>query len=458
MVSVGATWAAAAAACVLCVALIATAPPAATAAGADRADAAWDHGDATATLSAVAARLERLGATGALNWTWAHGPKSLRRRRVESYRRRQRDAAVIAAANAEPVDPAKPFGSPVAARESTSGDSIFVSIASYRDSQCAPTIEDMFERARHPEAIFVGVVQQHYHDDASCIPKAFLAEACQLQHFCPSDNIQYRWIPPRRARGPTFGRYVGALMWRGEKYYMMIDSHNRFVTHWDAVVIRMHSSLPNPRYGVLSHYPSAWYNEGDPREKNVNEVLDNRPTTSFLCTAKFAGGLGYIKLDGYVVPTADRPRPQPWAAAGFLFADARLLQEVPFDPHLHYIFDGEEILFSVRMWTHGYDMFSPNTNVLYHYYYRPSAPKFWSTVPKGYGSMQSAAQRRVQWMLGSLIRGTGKRMVPANTSEAGVVIEADKYGLGTARSLAAWYEYAGVDPDNYTVAKKFCLY
>ena len=30
-----------------------------------------------------------------------------------------------------------------------------------------------------------------------------------------------------------------------------------------------------------------------------------------------------------------------------------LIREVPFDPHLEHLFNGEEILFSARAWTHG---------------------------------------------------------------------------------------------------------
>ena len=43
----------------------------------------------------------------------------------------------------------------------------------------------------------------------------------------------------------------------------------------------------------------------------------------------------------------------PFAAAGFLFYAGNILREVPFDPHLPYLFDGEEILYSARLWTHG---------------------------------------------------------------------------------------------------------
>jgi Glycosyltransferase (GlcNAc) len=43
----------------------------------------------------------------------------------------------------------------------------------------------------------------------------------------------------------------------------------------------------------------------------------------------------------------------PFAAAGFMFYAGHMLLEVPFDPHLPYLFDGEEILYSARLWTHG---------------------------------------------------------------------------------------------------------
>ena len=35
---------------------------------------------------------------------------------------------------------------------------------------------------------------------------------------------------------------------------------------------------------------------------------------------------------------------------------------------------------SARLWTAGYDIFSPTINVLNHYYVRRHYPKFWETV------------------------------------------------------------------------------
>ena len=74
----------------------------------------------------------------------------------------------------------------------------------------------------------------------------------------------------------------------------------------------------------------------------------------------------------------------PFVAAGFFVAPARFLAEVPFDPFLPWVFMGEEISLSTRLWTHGWDIFAPPTNVVAHEY-RPGRlglPKFWETVAR----------------------------------------------------------------------------
>ncbi|CAE8664901.1 unnamed protein product, partial [Polarella glacialis] len=46
-----------------------------------------------------------------------------------------------------------------------SSESIFVSIASYRDNQCQYTIQDLFSKAKHPERVVVGVCFQVAKED-----------------------------------------------------------------------------------------------------------------------------------------------------------------------------------------------------------------------------------------------------------------------------------------------------
>ena len=59
---------------------------------------------------------------------------------------------------------------------------------------------------------------------------------------------------------------------------------------------------------------------------------------------------------------------------------------MPFDPFLPWVFMGEEILFGARLWTHGWDLFSPTTNVIGHQYTVPSVPRFWESLGRVYNA------------------------------------------------------------------------
>ncbi len=148
------------------------------------------------------------------------------------------------------------------------------------------------------------------------------------------------------------------------------------------------------------------------------------------------------------LPPRAAPRPIGFAAAGFMFCPATILADVPFgalpsaamrvgvhrwaaphargtraapalpartvsavagergraggavagaltaataraDPELPMLFSGEEILFSARLWTAGYDVFAPGANVVFHLYSTSAStrPKFWE-VRAGLGSRE----------------------------------------------------------------------
>lgn len=63
-------------------------------------------------------------------------------------------------------------------------------------------------------------------------------------------------------------------------------------------------------------------------------------------------------------------------AAGFLFCDGSVVEEVPYDPNLKGVFFGEEAVLAVRLWTHGYDFFTPKEAVVFHLWSRDHRPTF----------------------------------------------------------------------------------
>jgi len=69
--------------------------------------------------------------------------------------------AAAAAAAAAGAAAAEATAKAVAAAPPKPLPTIFISTASYRDRECAPTVERAFRRAAHPERVFFGIFQQH---------------------------------------------------------------------------------------------------------------------------------------------------------------------------------------------------------------------------------------------------------------------------------------------------------
>mgnify|MGYP001610806840 FL=1 len=319
----------------------------------------------------------------------------------------------------------------------TTGDTVFVSLASFRDVECASTLHHLYRQAAAPQRIFVGLTEQNELPQEQCVT-AEMRDLCASNpfDFCFLDNVRIRKTTPAEAKGPTFGRYVAALLYRGESYFFLLDSHNRFAYHWDVTLLSVYSEVAaaalkrqpppgevtgggakrrrpigtaantsssstvvdssSPSFvarAVLSHYPAS-YDGG-------NSFSTPTVMTTVMCRGHFMtdGTLeGLFRMEGHV-RRANVNRLQPFSAAGFLFADARLLREVPYDPYLDYLFDGEEILYTVRMWTHGWDIFAPRANVVFHMYGRDKAPRVWSVPGNNWHPNQQFSNRRVHMFL-----------------------------------------------------------
>lgn len=119
------------------------------------------------------------------------------------------------------------------------------------------------------------------------------------------------------------------------------------------------------------------------------------------------------------------------------------LDEVPYDPELKDVFVGEEILHSARIWTAGYDIYSPTENIAFHKFTRADEPKFWTDLPRD----DSAAMKRVRYLL---------ELSPHRPSGAFTDRGLDRYGMGTARDLKSYYEFASIDPETMSITRNFC--
>ena len=161
------------------------------------------------------------------------------------------------------------YPAPLSVRADLHGDtSIFVSIASYMDSECMPTIKSMYRTASVPARVHVGVVWQH--DSTSWMANYTCTddENSELSRGKDKDfnrwyreNVRHIEIHYSQATGPCFARHVAESLWRGEEYFLQIDSHMRFRHNWDAYLIRTHficrDELKSKR-PILTTYPLGY--------------------------------------------------------------------------------------------------------------------------------------------------------------------------------------------------------
>ena len=148
--------------------------------------------------------------------------------------------------------------------------SIYLSLATYRDENCLNTIKWAYEKAKNPEKLFVGLVQQNCHKDC----KSGILEGGKVEDvppdencyelFCQGEGKQYCAkgqvrvldIDEPESLGPYAARYFASKMWYGEQWFMQTDAHMTFKQDWDAISVDMLQKAPSKK-PVLSHYPPS---------------------------------------------------------------------------------------------------------------------------------------------------------------------------------------------------------
>jgi len=295
----------------------------------------------------------------------------------------------------------------------TSDDRIFVQIASYRDTECQWTIRDLFEKAKNPGRVFVGVVWQFVpEEDSDC----FLFET-------RPDQVRSLKFHARDSNGPCWARSKGQQLWNNEDYTLQIDSHMRFEPGWDEKMIELLGQCGS-HFPILSTYPPAY---------TPPDIL--QPYIPYMFFNQFNDD-GIPSFRAYYLAVKDAP-PKPmhsaFCAAGFLFGPSKIIREVPYDPHLYFV--GEEISMAVRLWTSGWDFFAPNEVVVYHNY-KSSGTKYKSHHwhdHQGWAVLDRKAMKRVRHLLG---------IEPSHDPEA--LAEIERYGLGSRRTLAEYEAFSGI--------------
>jgi len=224
-------------------------------------------------------------------------------------------------------------------------DTIFVSIASYRDSELEPTIIDLFKKAEHPSRIIVGVCLQDTSDN--------------FEKFMFKDHKQVKtiYINYQEAKGVCYARsLIQKELLKDEKYYLQIDSHTRFNYNWDTNLINQLTLCPHNK-PILSCYPNA-YELNDDKETYLNsKLLSKHKYNNFLNDTLRTTTCGIYSKEAV---------PSGWIAAGFTFTYSSWCKEVGYPSNI--LFNGEEDYLFIKSFIKEYEIYCPPTSNIFHCY------------------------------------------------------------------------------------------
>lgn len=288
---------------------------------------------------------------------------------------------------------------------------IFIQIAAYRDPELLPTIKDCIANAKYPEALVFSINWQHSTDD----------EWDTLDEYKDDPRFKIIDMDYSESKGACWARNLLQKQYDEEEYTLCIDSHHRFMKHWDNVLINFNKNLKEQGFKkpILTAYPPSY---------NPTTYPKNAQTKAWQTNFNKFDKNGIVSM--IPGPLYDTYSPTPlrgrFYSAGFAFADGTFVKEVPHDPNLYFI--GEEMNITVRAYTWGYDFFTPPHPIIWHEYMRKEKPKHW-TDHKRWNELNRKSIDRYH------------RLFKVDQNR---IIHSEPYGFGPYRSISDYCHYAGI--------------
>ena len=290
---------------------------------------------------------------------------------------------------------------------------IFVQIASYRDPQLVPTIEDMLKNAKNPENLVLGICRQYHKDDGFD----------NLDKWKDDDRFRVIDVEYHESKGACWARHQIQQLYDNEEYTLQIDSHMRFEKNCDYEMIQMIKDLHNDGYKkpLLTGYVSSFDPEKYPKGRT------KEPWRMAFDRFIPEGAVFFLPetIPGW--KDLDKPVPSRFYSAHYCFTLGQFSVEVQHNPE--YYFHGEEISIGARAYTWGYDLFHPHKTLIWHEYTRKGRTKQWDDDKKWVekNNHSHLTNRKLFGMDGETQEGHD-----------------GPYGFGKIRTLREYEEYAGI--------------
>eukprot|EP01063_Lacrimia_lanifica_P011905 TRINITY_DN18573_c0_g1_i1.p1 TRINITY_DN18573_c0_g1~~TRINITY_DN18573_c0_g1_i1.p1 ORF type:complete len:451 (+),score=102.13 TRINITY_DN18573_c0_g1_i1:27-1379(+) len=304
-------------------------------------------------------------------------------------------------------------------RRTPDGLSVHVAVSSYRDQRCGVTLYELFSQAKRPELVTVGVVEQYLPGDVRCVERycEMIREAKGLVagDRCPyEEQVRVKELRATDVHGPAHARSYAHEVRGREEFCLQIDSHTVATTHWDEKLLREWEKAEN-EYAVLSTYLQS---KDDMASREDGSNINNRREIPVMCSTISGRHAMVRNHQAYAAWELERPLRSCYWGAGLSFSKCHMEDRVPRDPDCAGVFDGEEFLQALRMWTHGYDTYAPSRSILFHDYSHQQDPKKWHGAG-GDAKVTLASYNRMKYIVG----------LPG-----ALPVDVGPYGLGRARN------------------------
>lgn len=292
---------------------------------------------------------------------------------------------------------------------------IFIQIASYRDPELLPTLINAVNQADKPNELSFGIC--HQYDWPDSIPR-----------FEQIPNCKLLLIKASETGGMCWARWMAQQLWNGEEWWLQIDSHMRFVSGWDTLLVDSWKQCQDNK-AVLSTYCPTYE-----LEKPLTNTLVTRIVPKEFFNKKI------LLLQGSNFITEQNPQLGYLLSGHFIFAPAKHFKEVPSDPNVFML--GDEPSLAVRAWTYGWNIYHPHQVILYHQNRTDGQTRgrFWED-DKDWWVKENRSEDRL------------KAMLEGDTT----VKSFDKFGLGNKRSLAEYELFSGINFKAQTFSKNAAL-
>jgi glycosyltransferase involved in cell wall biosynthesis len=297
---------------------------------------------------------------------------------------------------------------------------IFVQLASYRDPQLVPTIEDMLAKARNPEMFTFGICWQYDDEEDHTI-------------YDNNPNFRINKFHYTESKGLGWARNNTNSLYRGEEFTLQLDSHHRFAKDWDVMLLQdYYQALTMSGKPVISTYCTPF----DP----YSDAPLN-PVPSIMSQYEFSPDRLLMSMPFYVQDYEKHVKVirNRTISGHFYFVKGNFIHEVPYDPEIYFGGYTEETTLSLRAFTHGYDVYCPYRGYIWHEYTRNYRKKHWDDhglktedrnyITKTSGERDTISRNRTRQLFGQEHHGY----------DFGI------YGLGSKRTLRDYEIFGGFD-------------